>query len=67
MRALIRHLKTRRFYAGDERWTAKREKACDFVTSFRALTFAHDKRLRGVEVVMTLRGVKELMSIREDF
>ena len=53
MRALIRHLKTKLFYAGEARWTAKREKACDFGTTFRALTFAGDNHLRGVEVVMT--------------
>jgi len=53
MRALIRHLKTRLFYAGDERWTAKRENAWDFTNTFRALTFAGDNHLRGVEVVMT--------------
>ena len=89
MRALIRHLKTGLFYAGDRRWTAKRERACDFKTTFRALTFAGDHHLRGVEVVLTfgeskydlalspepkerrredlLRGVRELMSIRENF
>jgi len=53
MRALIRHLKSGLFYAGDGRWAAKREKARDFVTTFQALTFAGNNRLRGVEVVMT--------------
>ena len=53
MRALIRHLKTRLFYAGDRRWTARRENAWDFVTTFQALTFAGDHHLRGVEVVMS--------------
>jgi hypothetical protein len=89
MRALIRHLKSGLFYAGNGRWAAKREKACDFGSTFRALSFAGDKHLRGVEVVMTfgepkydltlspepkqrrgkdlLRGVRDLMSIREDF
>jgi len=89
MRALIRHLKTGLFYAGDQSWTAKRENAWDFLTTFRALTFAGDNHLRGVEVVLTfgeakydlalspepkqrrreelLRGVRELMSIRENF
>ena len=67
MRALIRHLKSGRFYAGDWRWTAKREKACDFVTAFQALRFAGNNHLRGVEVVMSLRGMKDVMSIREDF
>jgi len=54
MRALIRHLKSGLFYEEDGRWTARREKACDFVTTFQALTFAGDNLLRGVEVVLTL-------------
>jgi hypothetical protein len=53
MRALIRHLKSGLFYAGNGRWTARREKACDLRTTFRALTFAGARHLRGVEVVMT--------------
>ena len=52
MRALIRHLKSGRFYAGGRRWTARREKASDFGTTFRALTYAEDNHLRGVEVVL---------------
>jgi CheY-like chemotaxis protein len=51
MRALIRHLKSGLFYVGDGRWAAKVEKAWNFVTAFRALAFARDNHLRGVEVV----------------
>jgi hypothetical protein len=46
-------LKTGLFYAGDGRWSAKREDACAFVSTFKALTFAGDKDLHGVEVVLT--------------
>jgi len=53
MRALIRRLKSGHFYAGEQRWTPRREKAFNFVTSFRALRFAGDNHLGGVEVVMT--------------
>ena len=77
MRALVRDLKTKLFYARDQSWTAKRENAWDFVTTFRALTFAGDNHLKGVEVVMTFGEprydltlslvMREFMSIREDF
>jgi hypothetical protein len=56
MRALIRHLKSGLFYAGDWRWTAKQEKACDFGSTFQALRFAGDNHLRGVEVVLAFDG-----------
>jgi hypothetical protein len=58
MRALIRHLKSGLYLksgllcAGDWRWTAKREKAWDFATTFQALKFAWDNHLRRVEVVL---------------
>ena len=45
-------VKSGRFYAGDRRWTARRERASDFGTTFRALTFAEDNHLHGVEVVL---------------
>jgi CheY-like chemotaxis protein len=54
MRALIRHLKTGLFYAGDGRWTAKGENACNFKSGAEALGFAEDNHLRGVEVVLPL-------------
>ena len=53
MRALIRDMTTGRFYAPGWRWTTKRAKACDFESTFQALSFAEDKGLRGVEVVLT--------------
>ena len=52
MRALIRDLKTGRFYAPVWQWTHRREKACDFGSTFQALTFAGDSHLHGVEVVL---------------
>jgi hypothetical protein len=51
-------LKTGLFYTEDGRWTTKREKAYDFVTTFQALTFAGDNLLRGVEVIMTFGEAK---------
>ena len=53
MRALIRDLKTGRFYAPVWQWTHKREKACDFGSTFQAATFVAEHLLREVEVVLT--------------
>ena len=53
MKAFIRDLKSGLFCARDLRWTAKREEACDFESTFEAATFAGEHLLRGVEVVLT--------------
>jgi hypothetical protein len=52
MRALIRDVRTGRFYAPDSNWTPKREDAYDFGNSERASAFVMDNHLRGVEVVL---------------
>jgi hypothetical protein len=52
MRALIRHLNSGMFYSGDWQWTDRQEKACDFGTTFQALTFAKENHLRDVEVLL---------------
>ena len=52
MRALIRDLRTGRFYAPDSNWTPKREDACGFGSVEEASTFILNNRLRGVEVVL---------------
>ena len=53
MRALIRDVKTGMFYGSDGQWTAERDDARDFENSLKAMHFAGEKQLRGVEVVMT--------------
>jgi hypothetical protein len=53
MRALIRDLRTKLFYGPAWHWTAKRKEARGFGSTFQALAFAEDNRLRGVEVVLT--------------
>ena len=53
MRALIRDLKTGLFWAQDLHWTCKREEAYDFGSTYQASTFAGEKGLSGVEVVLT--------------
>ena len=52
MRAFIRDLKTGLFCARDLHWTAQRDEACDFGSTFHASAFAGDNHLQGVEVVL---------------
>ena len=66
MRALIRDLKTGRFYAPVWQWTHKREKACDFGSTFQALTFAEDNRLRGIEVVLAFDELEKDVTVSLD-
>jgi len=53
MRALIRDLKSGLFCARDLHWTARREEASDFGSTYLASKFAEEHQLRGVEVVLT--------------
>ena len=59
MRALLRDSKSGCFYSPGWRWTAKRKEACNFGSTFQALTFAEDNDLRGVEVVLTFDEPKK--------
>ena len=52
MRTLIRDVKTGMFYGEDGQWTAEREDAHDFAGTFQAMSFAGERELRGVEVVL---------------
>jgi hypothetical protein len=52
MRTLIRDVKTGMFYDSDGHWTAEREDARDFGGTFQAISFAAEKRLHGVLVVL---------------
>ena len=66
MRALIRDLRTGRFYAPNWQWTPRREDACGFGSTFQALAFAEDNRLRGVEVVLTFDGPEKDVTVGLD-
>ena len=52
MRTLIRDVKTGMFYGADGQWTSEREDGRDFGGTFQAMSFAGEKDLRGVEVVL---------------
>ena len=52
MRTLIRDEKTRMFYGADGQWSEEREDARDFGGTFQAMSFAGEKQLRGIEVVL---------------
>jgi hypothetical protein len=66
MRALIRDLKTGRFYAPVWQWTHKREKAWDIGSTFQALNFAEDNRLRGIEVVLAFDEPEKEVTVSVD-
>jgi len=66
MRALIRDLRTKLFYGPAWQWTAKRENACDFRSTFQALAFAEDNRLHGVEVVLTFSRPEKDVTVGPD-
>ena len=53
MRTFIRDLKSGLFCSQDLHWTAKREDAYDFRSTFEAATFAAEHLLHGVDVVLT--------------
>jgi len=56
MRALLRDSRTGRFYAPGWQWTTRRKEACNFGSTFQALTFAGVNGLHGVEVVLTFEN-----------
>ena len=66
MRALIRDLRTGCFYGPDGQWTAEREKGREFESTFRALAFAEDNRLDGVQVVLTFGKPEKDLTICQD-
>ena len=67
MRALIRNRKSGRFYAGEWRWTARRERACDFASTFEALAYAEDHHLRGIEVLLTFGEPEFDLTVSPEF
>jgi hypothetical protein len=56
-------LKSGLFCAQDLHWTAKREEAHDFGSTFKAATFSAEHLLREVEVVLTFDGAEQEVRI----
>ncbi len=52
MRLLLRHIQTRRYYAGEEQWTESATDALDFQAPDTALDFVSQEGLEGMEVVL---------------
>lgn len=63
MRVLLRRAESRTYLQAEGLWTSDRETARDFGTSGRAILFAAENRLGGLEVVLAFENSQYDLSI----